>query len=296
MKKTQIVSLNPVVFFLLFVSLLSVSTGLRAYDKIISTTGNISEVIVALGLSDQLIAVDTTSTLPKAIMDEKPKIGYRRRLSAEGILSLQPDLLILAPDAGPPVVVEQIKAAKVPTLTIKDQQSVEGVVADIQLVAKTLGVNDKAQKIIDRIYADEKAINHLISHYSRPPKIAFFMDGGTGQSQLMGLGNHSAGNAMINLVGGENVFAQQFDSIKPVSVESLINSDADMILIAAHGTDVVATDQLENAISDYPRLVLTKAAKKHCLFRIGTIEALGFGPGFSAVAKEIAEQAAQCLN
>lgn len=296
MKKNQVFSTRSMAFALSLVGLSFFLKPLFAYEKIISTTGNMSEVIAVLGLSDKLIAVDTTSTLPKAIMDEKPKIGYRRRLSAEGILSLQPDLLILAPDAGPPVVVEQIKAAKVPTLTIKDQQSVAGVIADIQLIANALGVSDKAQQLIDGIYADEKTIKTLVDGYESVPKIAFFMDGGTGQTQLMGLGNNSAGHAMINLVGGENVFAQQFDSIKPVSVESLINSDADMILIAAHGSDVVVTDKLENAVVDYPRLALTKAAKKQCLFRIGTVEALGFGPGFAGVAKDIAKQAGQCLD
>lgn len=58
--------------------------------------GYASEIVAALGKADKLVGVDTTSVKPQTIMEKKPKIGYRRQLSAEGILSLTPDLIILA--------------------------------------------------------------------------------------------------------------------------------------------------------------------------------------------------------
>ncbi|PID66680.1 MAG: hemin ABC transporter [Gammaproteobacteria bacterium] len=276
-----------------FLYLAAVNTA-TAYERIVSATGNASETIFELGLIDQLIAVDTTSTLPKAVMEKKPKIGYRRRLSAEGILSMKPDLLILAPDAGPATVVEQIKAANVPTVTIKDDKSVDGVIADIEFIANTLGVGDKAKALVDKIRRDEKAVKAMIADYPRPPRMAFLMQGG--KMGVVAFGDKSAGNAMINVVGGENVFVKDFDSIKQVSAEAMIATKMDMIIIASHGGEHPGTDKIENATADYPNFALTQAAKNQCIFRIGSVEALGFGPGVAQAAKEIAGKVKDCVK
>ncbi len=267
-----------------------------AYERIVSTTGNASETIAALGLADKLVAVDTTSTLPKAVMDKKPKIGYRRRLSAEGILSMRPDLLILAPDAGPPAVIKQIKTTKTPSITISDKKSVEGVVADIKMIADKLGATEAAKLIIRQIKEDEKQINLVIDGYAHTPKIIFLMDGGAGKNRLMALGGQTAGDAMIKIVGGENVFAKTFKSVKPVSTESMISTDMDVIIVATHGSKEEIHNEMINAVKDYPNLALTKAAKNNCIFRIGTVESLGFGPSFSKAAKVIAKTVATCVE
>ncbi len=271
----------------------------NAYERIVSATGNASEIIAELGLADKLVAVDTTSTLPADIMADKPKIGYRRALSSEGILSMQPDLLILAPDAGPPAVLEQLQATQLPSITINDVKTVEGVIADINMLAEKLDAGEAAKPLIQRIRDDEKAIKALIADYPRQPKMVFLMDGGAGQNQLTALGAKTAGDAMLTLVGGENIFADDFKSIKPVSSESLVSSEMDIILIAAHGKGVKTAkvgEKLENATADYTNLALTKAGKNSCIFRIGTVQALGFGPGFSEAAKEIAKAVKPCLK
>lgn len=280
--------------FLFLVSLLTFSAS--AYERIVSATGNASEIIAELGLADKLIAVDTTSTLPVTVMADKSKIGYRRALSSEGILSMQPDLLILAPDAGPPTVLAQLQAAKLPSLTLSDVKTTDGVIADIRKLAEKLDVVESAKPLIQRIRDDEAEINTLIADYPRLPKMVFLMDGGTGQNRLMALGAETAGDAMLTLVGGKNIYAEEFKSIKPVSSESMISSDMDMIVIAAHGDGVKVAEQLENATADYANLALTKAGKNDCIFRIGTVQALGFGPSFSAAAKAIAKAVKPCLS
>lgn len=270
------------------------SSSACAYERIVSTTGNASEVIANLGLADKLVAVDTTSTRPKAVMKDKPKIGYRRMLSSEGILSMTPDLLILAPDAGPPAVIKQIKAAKLQTITIKDEKSIDGVVNDIHLIAKTLDAEDQAQAMIDKIRSDETDIKTLIANYPRQPNIAFFMDGGIGR--FMGLGKGTAGDGMIGIVGGHNVFAESFKSVKPVSLESLATSNMDMVIIAAHDAKAENATTLTKALEKYPKLAVSKAGKNNCVFTIGIVEALGFGPTLTNAATSIAEAVEDCVK
>ncbi len=265
-----------------------------AYERIVSATGNASETIAEFGLSDKLVAVDTTSTLPKAIMEKKPKIGYRRRLSAEGILSMRPDLLILAPDAGPATVVDQIRAAGIKVLTIEDEKTVDGMVADIELLARKLHAGQAALSLIKRIREEEAAVKELIMDRSRQPNIAFLMD--TGIGKFLALGSESSGDAMVKIVGGNNVFGDHFHGIKPASNEALIATDMDMIVIAPHGGKPMGKATIETAVSDYPSLLLTKAARKNCIFRVGTIESLGFGPTLLQTAKKIAQKANRCIE
>lgn len=276
-----------------FFSATSIDSSL-AYERIISATGNASETIAEFGLSDKLVAVDTTSTLPKSIMEKKPKIGYRRRLSAEGILSMRPDLLILAPDAGPGTVVEQIRAAGIEILTIKDEKTVDGMIADIEFLARKLHAGKAAQSLITRIRKEEIVVKKLIMGYSRQPNILFLMDAGIGR--LFALGNKSAGDAMVKIIGGNNVFSDNFNGIKPISNEALIATDMDMIVIAPHGGKEMGNATIETAVSDYPDLSLTTAARKHCIFRVGTIKSLGFGPTMLQAAKEIAQKASRCIE
>lgn len=271
------------------------SFSVHAYERIVSATGNASEIIAELGLADKLVAVDTTSTLPADIMANKPKIGYRRALSAEGILSMQPDLLILAPDAGPPTILQQLTAANLPAVTIQDKKTVDGVIADIEMLADTLKVTESAKPLIARIRADESTLKQRIADYPATPKMAFLMDSGMGGSRLLALGDGTAGDAMLTLVGGDNVF-DTFKGVKPVSAEAMAATEMNIIIIAAHGKGVKAAGKPENATADYPHLALTKAGQNRCIFRIGTVEALGFGVGFSQAANEIAATVTPCLE
>lgn len=71
--------------------------------RIVSTAGGISEIIFYLGADRRLAGVDAASCWPEAAK-ALPQVGYMRRLSAEGILSLAPSLVLAGPYAGPPSV------------------------------------------------------------------------------------------------------------------------------------------------------------------------------------------------
>ena len=61
--------------------------------RVVVAGGALTEIVYALGAQDRVIANDLTSLYPEAAT-RLPKIGYLRTLSAEGVLSLRPDLLL----------------------------------------------------------------------------------------------------------------------------------------------------------------------------------------------------------
>ena len=82
-------------------------------QKIVTLSGNVTETVFTLGLGGKVVGVDASSVYPEEAT-QKEQVGYHRRVSAEGILSLGPDLIIATSDSGPPNVIEQIKASGVP--------------------------------------------------------------------------------------------------------------------------------------------------------------------------------------
>ncbi len=93
-------------------SVLPARAATIAVQRLIALGGAMTEVVYALGAEDLLVATDTTSLYPEAAM-RTPKVGYLRQLSAEGLLSLQPDAIVGSSEAGPPIVIEQVRAAGV---------------------------------------------------------------------------------------------------------------------------------------------------------------------------------------
>ena len=107
-------------------------------QRVISIDGSITEIVYALGQQGRLVGVDTTSRYP-AEAQQLPQVGYMRQLSVEGILSLQPELILTSEDAGPASVFEQLQAAGITIVRTPKDYSLEGVLNKVDVVAKALG-------------------------------------------------------------------------------------------------------------------------------------------------------------
>src|SRR4051812_20647211 len=70
-------------------------------NRIVSVGGAVTEILYELGLKDRIVAVDTTSLYPVEALKQKPNVGYMRALSAEGVLGLNPSLVLAIDGAGP---------------------------------------------------------------------------------------------------------------------------------------------------------------------------------------------------
>ena len=102
----------------------------EAPSRIVSLGGSVTEIIFALGQQDRLIARDTTSTYPVAALD-LPDVGYVRALSPEGVLSVDPDLILAIEGSGPPETMEVLQAANVPVVMVPEGYDTPAVLAKI---------------------------------------------------------------------------------------------------------------------------------------------------------------------
>src|SRR5215217_4640882 len=105
-----------------------------AGQRIVSANGTLSEILCELGLEKLLVGVDITSTYP-ATLEKIPKIGHNRSIAAEGILTLNPDVIIYTDQSMlSPAVVKQLNSSGKKLVEFKHEYSKEGAVKLIREV------------------------------------------------------------------------------------------------------------------------------------------------------------------
>ena len=108
---------------LLLLLLFSATTQAAEPVRLLSTGSSTTELVLALGAEQQLVAVDSTSDVPNN--KGLPKLGYHRQLSAEGILSTQPSLVIGSEEMGPESVLNLVRQAGVTVESLPEAQTVK---------------------------------------------------------------------------------------------------------------------------------------------------------------------------
>ncbi|MEY9231097.1 ABC-type hemin transport system substrate-binding protein [Bradyrhizobium japonicum] len=109
------------------------------FARTVSIGGAITEILYALGLEGRLVGVDTTSLYPAAALHDKPNVGYMRQISAEGVLGLNPTLILAIQGSGPRETMDLLETAKVPLVLVPETFSEEGLIEKIKLVAPCHG-------------------------------------------------------------------------------------------------------------------------------------------------------------
>lgn len=110
------------------------AAALELPQRWVSAGGALSEWVSALGGESKLVGVDTTSQHPDSLK-ALPSIGYQRQLSAEGLLSLRPQMLIGTEEMGPPPVLSQIRSAGVQVELFSAQPDLLALQGNLQHLA-----------------------------------------------------------------------------------------------------------------------------------------------------------------
>lgn len=248
--------------------------------RIISVGGAITETVFALGAGDEVVAVDTSSIYPRAI-HALPKVGYQRTLSAEGILALSPDLLIISEEAGPPATIAQLENAGVKIVRMPNAKTIDQAADRILLVGKAL--DKPATALADKVRLDAKAAAER-AKASPGPTFALIYARGAGTLQVCG--DDTAGAAMVTLAGGRNAITT-ITGFKPLSPEVLIAAAPEVLVIPERG---LATIGGAAGLAASPGVEATPAGKARRFVAYDDLLLLGFGPRLPEAIDELAKR------
>ena len=247
---------------------------------VVSVGGPVTETIYALGEQDRLVGRDTTSVYPPEA-NHLPDVGYMRALSAEGVLSLSPDLILARSTSGPPETLDQLAASSVPIVLVEDKYSVAAVVTSVETIGAALGVPTKADALVAEIKDEFAALERDLAERNRQKRVLFVLsiDGG----RMNAAGANTGANGIIELAGGLNVFADDFNSYKPVDAEAVIQAAPDVIVMMEARGDH-STRKAD--IMGMPAVALTPAGQSGAFVTIPGA-ALGFGPRTASFARQL---------
>ena len=267
----------------LLIGLLSLACVFSAQsaDRLVVAGGSLSELIYAMGIGNRVVGVDETTSYPPETA-ALPHIGYWKQLSSEGILSLHPDSFITWQDAGPQIVLDQLRAQKVNVVTLpRVPATVEQMYANIRELAQTLRIPEQGETLIDRIRQRLDRVQHNVAAKNAPVKAMFILSAGGSAPQVAGKG--SVADAIMTLAGAQNVATHA--QYKSYSAESLIAANPEMIVVTSQMVDGGLA-----RLSTIAGITHTAAWKNQRIVAIDQALILGMGPRVADAVEALHQQ------
>lgn len=122
-------------------------------QRVVTLGGTVTEIVYALGQGGRLVGDDLSSLYPQAAT-QLPRIGYYRAVPVEGVLALEPDLVLASEQAGPPDAIERLKAVGVRVAVVSDQASVQSLHARIRAIAQALDAVPEGERLAAQLDAE----------------------------------------------------------------------------------------------------------------------------------------------
>jgi iron complex transport system substrate-binding protein len=241
--------------------------------RIVCLAKQYNEIIFALGAEKDLVAVDLSSTYPAEIK-KLPTVGYHRALSAEGVLSTKPTLIIHDNNVGPEQVMKQLTDLKIP-MKVFDSKAED--IESTQLLIKEMGTyfhkEKEADSLNSKLNADIAKATEAAVHLKDKPKV-IAIHFGRANNVYLTMTKKSTIAKLIDWAGGE-ISIDGERGMQQLSAEIIAQSDPDVILLTDFGYDQLGT--LEE-IKKLPGIAGTKAAKTNHIYRVEEHDMVYLGP------------------
>ncbi|MCS8550122.1 ABC transporter substrate-binding protein [Citrobacter sp. XY323] len=267
----------------LMIGLLSLACVFSAQsaDRLVAAGGSLSELIYAMGVGNRVVGVDETTSYPSETA-ALPHIGYWKQLSSEGILSLHPDSFITWQDAGPQIVLDQLRAQKVNVVTLpRVPATVEQMYANIRELAQTLRIPEQGEALVNRLHQRLDRVQHSVAAKNAPVKAMFILSAGGSAPQVAGKG--SVADAIMTLAGAQNVATHA--QYKSYSAESLIAANPEVIVVTSQMVDGDLA-----RLSAIAGITHTAAWKNQRIVAVDQALILGMGPRVADAVEALHQQ------
>jgi iron complex transport system substrate-binding protein len=252
-------------------------------SRIVPLSGDVAEIVWTIGLGANIVGVDVSATFPEELAS-LPQIGFERQLSAEGILSLNPTVVIGKEQAGPPAVLDQVRAAGVPVVIVSEPQTIEAPAAKIRSVSAALGLADAGEALATKTQTEINTAQAFAATAQSKPTVMFLYVRGGG-TQLIG-GAGSVADAMIEAAGGIDAgVAAGVRGFVPVTAEAMIAAQPDVIVVPESGLESIGG---MDALMEVPGIGETPAGKNARIYAYDDLLLLGMTTRTGQIVDQLA--------
>jgi iron complex transport system substrate-binding protein len=202
----------------------------QTVKRIVSMAPNVTEMLFAIGLKDEIVGVTDFCDYPPAAL-EKPRIGGYYNPNIEAILSLNPDLVVATPDGYSRERVEKLDQAGISVFLVNPQK-IDEVLETMLTLGKVTGREDAAKQVVQALHARVQAVAKEVESIPEDKRAKVFYE--IGQDPLITAGPGNFVDNLIKAAGGVNIASDAASDWPQYSVEAVIMKEPDVIITAPH--------------------------------------------------------------
>lgn len=191
------------------------------YQRIISLVPSLTELLIDLGLKDQLIGRTRFCVHPEDEVQDIEIVGGTKNPKLEKIIELEPDFILANKEENRKEDIEVLQAYT--HVEVTDIESVEDALLEISSLGITLGVNGEARKLVSRT-------TDLLSEIpsERSLSVAYFI----WKDPWMTVGKDTYIHHVLKRYHLRNVFGNQIRYPK-TTLKELASKNPDLILLSS---------------------------------------------------------------
>lgn len=240
-------------------------------SRIVSLSGDITEILFELGVGNRVVGVDVTTVAPETALS-LPVVGVGRFITAEGVLGVEPTLVIADTQSGPQQALSQIEATGVRLEVLEVPTDFDGLYDKVSVLGDLLGEPEAAQALNDRLKTEIDTARsratpndiRIAYVYTRGPDVMLlFGEGMTTQPLIEAAGAVDAG-ADSGVIG-----------TIPVTAEGLIAARPDVIIVPEEGLSILGG---VDVLLEVPGIAETPAGSNGAILAYPEGDFLTFGP------------------
>ena len=221
-------------------------------QRIITVAPHLSEVVEAAGGANRLISVSAYSNFPESVK-KLPITSDARSIDLEKMKSLRPDLIIYWRGGTPESQIESIKKTFTSIQVVSvEPKKLTDIANDIETIGKLLGTETIAKKNADAFRAQIIELKHQYQNKNKRKVKVFYQ---VWAQPLMTLNQDHLIADIINICGGEQLFAKEKLLVPTVSREAVVKANPEIIFTAVD-TQQMKTDW--SMWSSIPQLAATQ--------------------------------------
>lgn len=241
------------------------SEPLAGDDRILALAVGSAEIVDLLGGAEQLVGRDETSARPQDV----PVVTQAHQIEVERALSLKPTVVLVDELSGPPEAIEALASAGAEVVKVPSVWTLEDVPKRVSVIADAIGANSIVATDLSSALAPSGP-----AESADPVRVAFVYLRGTSAVYLLG-GANTGADALIEAAGGRDVGAELgYDGFVPLTAESIVQADPDVLLVMADGLDSVGG--VEGLLA-LPGIAQTKAGSEGRVVVVDDRTLLSFG-------------------
>jgi iron complex transport system substrate-binding protein len=200
------------------------------YSRLVSLAPNLTELVFAAGAGDTLVGVSAYSDYPPVARD-LPVVGDAFAVDQEQLALLRPDALLAWESGMPEHVVDELRQAGYQVELIRTR-SLQDVALALRRIGALTGHSRHADAAADEFLDGLLALRQ---EYSSAAPIRVFYQ--VYQRPLYTINGEHYVSELIQLCGGQNIFADLNALAPAISVEAVIERDPEVMLASTDAGD-----------------------------------------------------------